>query len=319
MSHEIDTMAYTGNRPWHGLGTSVEGVMTAEEAIKKGSLNWKVDKLPVYFKDESGHMREIEDKYATVRMDTHKALGVVGDVYQPLQNKEALSFFDALVQEKMAIYHTVGSLKQGRRIWLLAKLPRVLRVAGKDDVELYTLLTNSHDGKSSVEIMHTPVRVVCWNTLTQARRNAVDTFRIRHSGKIGEAVKEARDILGIIHRDSESFLEEANLLARKKLTSAMVEELLKVVNLKKVVDSEGKAKERREDERLTVMTLMEKGKGNDQPGIKGTLWAGYNGITEWVDHIWKARSEENRLERSWFGGGAVLKARAFHRALELAK
>ena len=318
MSHEIDTMAYTGKRPWHGLGTAVSGAMTAEEAMVKGGLDWGVTKLPAYYKDEEGEFHPIEEKYATVRQDTGKALGVVGDVYEPLQNKSALSFFDAMVQEKLAMYHTVGSLKQGRRIWLMAKLPKTLRVAGKDDVELYTLLTNSHDGKGSVELMNTPIRVVCWNTLTRARNAAVSSFRIRHCGRMGEAIQEARDILGIITRSADDFLAEANHLVSKKLTKGAVEELLASVGLRKLEDKHGKPNENREDERLTVMALMDAGKGNGVPGIKGTLWAGYNGITEWVDHVWKSRSEENRLERTWFGGGAVLKARAYQKAMELA-
>lgn len=319
MSHEIDTMAYTGERPWHGLGKSVEGAMTAEEAMIEGGLGWEVTKQPIYYKDNNGGFHPVEEKWATVRQDNGRPLGVVGDVYEPLQNKSSLSFFDALVQEKMAIYHTVGSLKEGRRIWLMAKLPRTLMVGGKDAVELYTLLTNAHDGKGAVEIMNTPIRVVCWNTLTQARAAAVDTFRVRHSSKMGEMIKAARDILGIIHRSNEMFLEEANHLVRTKLTSAAVEELLKSISLGQK-DSGGElAQEKREDDRLTVMALMESGKGNNVPGVKGTLWAGYNGITEWVDHVWKSRSEENRLKRTWFGSGAVLKARAFKRALEIAR
>jgi len=128
MPANINSMMYVGQKPWHGLGTKLEKVATSEEAIIAAGLDWKVTKEPLFLKN--GTM--IESSYATVREDNHNVLGVVGRVYEPLQNKGAFQFFDAVVGIKEAMYHTAGALGNGECVWILAKLPGVVRVVGDD-------------------------------------------------------------------------------------------------------------------------------------------------------------------------------------------
>lgn len=83
-------MAYVGETPWHGLGVQVEQAMTSEEAIQLGGLTWEVDSKPIYV--NTGRFTEIENKKAVVRRDTGKVLGVVGNWYTPVQNRQAFEF-----------------------------------------------------------------------------------------------------------------------------------------------------------------------------------------------------------------------------------
>ena len=142
MPANINTMMYVGEKPWHGLGKRLENAATSAEAIKAAGLDWKVTKEPLFL--EGG--TRLEKALATVREDTGAVLGVVGKVYQPLQNKDAFKFFDAVVGIKEAMYHTAGALGDGECVWILAKLPGVVRVVGDDITEKYLLLTNRHDG-----------------------------------------------------------------------------------------------------------------------------------------------------------------------------
>jgi len=172
MSHELDmqtgvpAIAYleTDGKPWHGLGTPVSQAMTAQEAIELGRLNWTVEPQPVFTRDG----KVIDGSRAIVRLDTQFPLGIVKGKYQTVQNKDAFSMLDSLVEGGLK-YHTVGSLFDGKKIWLLAKLPGQIQVIGQDVVDKFLLLSTSHDGSQTLRISFTPIRVVCNNTLTTAQ------------------------------------------------------------------------------------------------------------------------------------------------------
>jgi Domain of unknown function (DUF932) len=149
------SMMYAGEAPWHGLGTDVSQNVTAAEAISAANLDWEVAKLPLYATNGM-HGVQVEGKYATVRADKLgkpdcRTFGIAGESYTPLQNKDAFAFFDTIVRDKKAaIYHTAGALGNGERIWILAKLPNSIRVAGKDIPDKFLLLSNSHNATSGV-------------------------------------------------------------------------------------------------------------------------------------------------------------------------
>ena len=61
---------------------------------------------------------------------------------------------------------------------------------------------------------------------------------------------------------------------------------------------------------LAVADFLEHGKGNDCPGVRGTLWAAYNGVTELIDHRRTKQTPDRRLDAVWFGDGDHVKGRA---------
>lgn len=86
-------------------------------------------------------------------------------------------------------------------------------------------------------------------------------------------------------------------------------------------DSDHKKQAKIEQQRRQSIHLFENGRGNTAKGVQGTLWAAYNGITEFADHhmVVGTRNQSSRVERLWFGDAARLKANAFDAAVELAQ
>lgn len=174
MAHELATtngrtaMMYAGEIPWHGLGTRLNEPATACEAIEAAGLNYQADLKDIQTTDGI----PIPQRKAVIRSDSRDVLGVVGTSYVPVQNHQAFGFLDAVVADGSLRYHTAGALGKGERVWMLAKLPDEIRVKNSDDItEKYLLLSNSHDGSSSLRVHFTPIRVVCANTLAIAARN----------------------------------------------------------------------------------------------------------------------------------------------------
>ena len=160
MAHEIETMAYFGKTPWHQLGTplTTEDLYDWKRACVKAGLDWEVELTPLVTADTQAKVQ-----HKAVRRNTDgRILGVVGPKYHALQNRAAFQWFQPFLEAKEAALHTAGSLQEGSRIWVLAKLNRdPLVIAPGDEVEKFVLLSHGHDGSLAVRVGFTPIRVVC--------------------------------------------------------------------------------------------------------------------------------------------------------------
>lgn len=326
MAHNINSIAWYGEVPWHKLGTEVKQAMTSAEAIVEAKLDWEVKCGSISVMDtdleskEFGKEITIPNHFCTVRMDTRQPLGIVGKLYTPIQNKDAFSFFDALVGEKKAMYHVAGALGQGETVWILAKLPDDIRIEGTDDItNKFLLLTNNHNGTRSLRMFFTPIRVVCQNTLTAAldARGNGEGVVLRHFPDIHKRVAQAQEILGIITHKYEYLNVAFNALAKVQVDEPWLKSYIE-----KVMPIPPGAKEasvRLANIRQGMLDTFESA-CNMLPGIKGTAWAAYNAVTEFVDHtriIPKTEKDHTRrLESIWTGSGAVIKERALNTALE---
>ena len=189
MAALVETMYSTREKPWHGLGVVVKEAPTSEEALRLAGLDWNVVQEAIY----TPFREKIEGFKANVRDTDRKVLGVVSDRYKVVQNVEAFSFTDELLGHGVR-YETAGSLSGGRRVWLLARLPREYIIAG-ERISPYLVFSNTHDGSGSVKVAVTPVRVVCNNTLNLALETAQRSFSMVHTGNISDKITEARDTL----------------------------------------------------------------------------------------------------------------------------
>jgi phage/plasmid-like protein (TIGR03299 family) len=340
MAHEIhiDTetgtasMMYVDEPPWHGLGTRLDRPATSAQAIQAANLDWEVIKLPLAgLAGKISH--PIPDRFAVVRKDwvgrREPIFGIVGAEYTPLQNREAFEFFDSIVGRGAAVYHTAGALGHGERVWVLAKLPSEIRVVGEDISDKYLLLSNSHDGSSSVQIKFTPIRVVCQNTLTLALRQG-PTLRVPHVKSLRARLERARDLLGLINTRFATIEENFQAMARRQISSEQLKRYLELVFPDPPDKQDAAAMGRVKLNRRWSEYFFEHGKGADWPGVRGTLWAAYNGVAELMDHCHPlpagakkaqpprtAFPDKRRLESAWFGDAYLIKARAYREACKL--
>lgn len=319
MSANIETMFYYGEKPWHGLGKSVEKALTSAEAIEAAGLNWQVEKKPLFVQsqDESSFL-QVPGSFATVRKDNGVVLGNVGSIYTVLQNKDAFSLADAIVGVKEAHYHTAGALGKGQRVWLLLKANGIIRTTKEDSTEKYLLLSNSHDGSSAVEIMFTPIRVVCQNTLNQAIGGTINKAKVRHTVNMGARVEEVRRTLSIANSYFGAFEAASQALVKIKFREKQIKKLIEESGAIPIETEEKQMTTRAKNIFEEISALFESGKGTALPGVKGTAWAAYNAVVEYVDHK-RGKDELQRADSLLYGSGRRIKQKAWESVLTLAK
>lgn len=341
-NHQItidDRLAAYKTPGWHGLGEVIAEELAGREAIDR-YLGWRVIQEPV-FTEINGEKRVLPLK-ANFRSDTKDLLGVVSQDYVLVQNNDLGDFADALLAEAKADgvkvnMETCGSLLGGRKVFLTLKTDREIRVGrtGQDvTVPLLTLL-NGHDGSLAMTACWTQVRVVCNNTFTMAlgsaERDATDgrAFRIRHVGKVADYLTSAKSALGIAIKGLERYQEAASRMADRKLTREELRHYFEEVYDAQfgAVPTEGVSEviERATERRNTIIRDWTKLMGDDAnliDGIEGTLWAAFNAVTAWQDHVRatnRIKLEDRRQHLRLLGAGAVDKRKAYQQAMAFAR
>lgn len=220
MAALVESMFSVREKPWHGLGTIVHEAPTSADAIRLAGLDWTVVQEPIY----TNFNKPVEGYRANVRSSDRKVLGVVSDRYKVVQNVDAFSFTDELLGKGVS-YETAGSLQEGKKVWLLARLPREYIIAG-EKISPYLVFSNTHDGSGSVKVAVTPVRVVCNNTLNLALDTARRSFSMIHTGNIQDKIQEAKDTLFLVEEYMDCLGVEFEQLRRQKITDRQLEEYI---------------------------------------------------------------------------------------------
>ncbi len=219
MAALVESMFSVREKPWHGLGTIVKEAPTSEEALRLAGLDWDVVQSPIY----TNHGK-VEGYKANIRSTDRQVLGVVSDRYRIVQNTEAFSFTDELLGQGVR-YETAGSLMGGRKVWLLARLPREFIIAG-ERISPYLVFSNTHDGSGAVRVAVTPIRVCCNNTLNLALSTAVRSFSMVHTGDVKEKVSEAKQTLFMADNYMENLGREFERLRKQKISDQQVREYI---------------------------------------------------------------------------------------------
>ena len=309
MAHEVETMAYAGETPWHGLGIPVHNDLTPDQMLVKAGLDWTVDKIPSFI-DINGE-QIATGQQALVRSSDNSILSMVSDDWNPCQNHEAFEFFNDFVMEGDMEMHTAGSLKQGKNVWALAKVKDSFEILGGDKVESYLLFSNPHEYGRCIDIRFTPIRVVCNNTLTLSLAGKSDLMvRLNHRSKFDAAM--VKQTLGIASKKLGTYKDMAEFLASKTYTSESVVEYLKEV-FPSLTKKDNSIMSRPATQAFEVLET--------QPGAefgKNSFWQAFNATTYVVDHV-LGHSQETRLQSAWYGDNRKRKLVALEKAVEFAE
>lgn len=289
MSANVESMFYVREVPWHGLGTKVDVAPTSADAIHLAGLDWRVKSNPIY--DVNG--KEIPGFVANTRDSDNSVLGIVSPQYKIVQNSKAFEFTDSLLNEGVT-YETAGSLKNGKTIWLLAKMPQQ-KILG-DDFDPYICFMNTHDGTGSVKVCMTPIRVVCNNTLNLALSTAKRSWSTRHMGNMDSKLAEAKHTLGLANDYMKKLEEEADRLANIKMSNS---DILKMLDELYPVDYTKDSSRKIEN----INTIKDNFfKCLDMPDIKqfkDTAWGVINAVSDQATHCAPNRVTQKYAENNW--------------------
>lgn len=318
MAHRIETMAYAGATPWHGLGVPVDADIDVDDMLVRAGLDWSVDKVPLHIHRRGGE-QAVPGHYALVRNSDDSVLSVVGSTYEPVQNRDALEFFREFCDAGDMTLETAGSLSGGRRVWALASIRDGFRLVGGDEVSGYLLLTNPHTRNEALVAQFTPVRVVCQNTLAMALRGGGSgVFRHRHMAAFDP--ERARQALGLARVQLAEFHEAATFLAGKRYDRDTVTRFFAATFEPWRADNDDTpvTELARLPRVAQALDALETQPGADTRAAAGTWWGAVNAVTFLADHR-LGRSAATRLASAWYGEARQFKLRALARAIDLAK
>ncbi|AQV15304.1 MULTISPECIES: DUF932 domain-containing protein [Acinetobacter calcoaceticus/baumannii complex] len=347
MAHQIETMAFVGQTPWHGLGNHLSPNQPIDVWAQQAGMDWRIESSNVSYmaKNERGQniLMPYEEQRVLYRSDTHAPLSVVSQRYQEVQPKEILEFYRDLTEQSGFELETAGVLKGGRKFWALARTGQSAALKNKDVSNGYILLATACDGTLATTAQFTSIRVVCNNTLAIALRgqnSSAGVVKVPHSTKFdAEKIKHQ---LGISVRAWDEHMYEMKQLSQRKVTqqeaAAYFDAVFNNTNLSIAEQDESiiqfyrnvatprqiysaKADNKTEPNGRAmskVMTMFNgHGRGAELASAKDTAYGLLCSITEFVDHERRAISTDHRMDSAWFGAGANLKQRGLEQVLRM--
>ena len=355
MSHEITERpdgtaeaAFAMTPAWHGLGTVLDHAMTSAEALEAAQLDWEVEQWPVgvaQMPDQEDCDQEEESSsdvsdsanpyeaaiwhpqsgvFGNVRSDNGTLLGLVSSRYQVVQNIEAFAFLDALIEEESMEYEAAFSLRGGKMVCLLARMPSMVEIVDGDAVVRYLLMSLTHDATGSIKFGPCSTRVVCNNTYQVALgEGTVKDLAIPHVGNINEKLDRARQIIGLANDEFGLLEEQYKQLAQAEFSHDDWRRYLDI--LCPIPDeADPDYTKRRADNIIDTRTMINACYTNERQALApNTAWAAFNAVTEHIDHLPRRGATpqskaEARFNVTMYGAGRDQKERAFVAACRIA-
>jgi len=325
MAHAIEVnedgkarFAYSGHqRPWHLLGTPMEGLQTADAMLAAAGADFTVRLARVAAMDDEGNILfnpdgspvVVEDSRATIRDNgdgSYDALSTVGNRYVVQQNREVLERALGVVGASKgdAVVDTVGVLHDGKRFFASLDLGNLIidPTGINDKIHSNLLVYTGHDGRTPITYSNTNVRAVCENTVRMGLSQARSTFKAKHTPNVESVLDDAQRVLRISTEWADSFKATAEQMLSIQIVpgSGKVDRILETIMPKKEADTDRK-QGNRSDTIDTIKAIWENPRNAGFAGHNG--WTFYNAVVEYLDHYRDATPEARALtsmeETSW--------------------
>ena len=319
MAHEIETMAFANEVPWHGLGNRIDPNCSVDDMIKAAGLDWQVRQLPLFAQAEDGELIKLPLRRALVRDTDNKVLSVTGDVWKPFQNRDALEFFRDYTETGGAKLETAGSLRGGKIIWALASIQEGFTVSKNDHVKGYILLMSPHEVGKAITVRTTTVRVVCANTMAMAVNQDSAQYSQNHLKNFDS--EKAKGAIGLAREQIHQAHLDATLLSKLKLSEfdnvrflasffmPTPEGMKQDAHVESILSDE--------NYRSKTMHQVLDSLRNAPGAITDNAWGTLNAVTHWADHT-AGNKTDARLFNAWLGDRSRLKLEVRDALLELA-
>lgn len=307
MAHEFETGLFVGRPAWHGLGNVLQNAPSINDAIIQSGLAWQAQKVPLFL----GSGVRMDGAYGIMRDTDGAQLGVVGEDFTPLQNAEAFDFFRPIIDSGEATIEAAGSLRGGKRVWILAAVKgATTEVVPGDSIKSYVLLAHGHDGTLSIRAGFTTVRVVCQNTLS-ASLGGKHLMKLRHTKGATVNLEKAKEAFDFQRGELKVQADKFRGLAAKRCDRKNLIRYVREVLVPGTADNDATVRNVPE-----IVDMFSHGRGAELS--RGTMWGAYNAVTEYLTHE-QGRSADARVNNQWFGPGAATTARALEVAVAFAE
>lgn len=286
MAHMVETMAYVGETPWHGLGKRLEKGDDIEEFLVAAGLDWKVEQHPVYSKVGSD-MILIPNRFAYHR-DTDKSFLTMSRSaeWTPVQNREMMEFFREYIEAGGARLETAGSLRGGREVWALADLNEEWTINRTDRTKGFLLMTTRHEAGTTTQVKTVATRVVCNNTMQVALAETGGiAYRQNHMSPFNMA--KAKEHIGLAREEIKKLKMDAQTLSKLRMSEydnvRLLAEFFQPIekptdaDVKKLINDPSAQSNKLQ----AVLHSLKKAPG----AIPDNAWGTLNAVTHFFDHI----------------------------------
>ncbi|MDF3081470.1 DUF932 domain-containing protein [Burkholderia sola] len=318
--HLVENMAYVGQEPWHGIGNKLAPNQSIDTWKRAAGMDWQIESSEVRFvaahEKTIGSIHAFPEQKVLFRSDTKAALAVVSSRYHVVQPSEILEFYRDLTEVGGFELETAGVLREGRKIWALARTGHSATIRGTDTINGYLLLATACDGSLCTTAQFTSVRVVCANTLAIALGNNAGAIKVPHRSRFDAASVKRQ--LGVTVSSWEAFIARTKALSECKITDSAAEAFLRRVLTYSTTNLPDRKSVTVNERAIKAVGQLYAGRGMgaDLPSASGTAWGILNAISEHVDHSRRARSDDHRRDAAWFGAGQTLKQKAWDEAMK---